>query len=174
MATKANFQAKKELFYELKDKLKCFKCSLLPRPETTLQTCKNRHHVCNRCFEKSKICCKSELAQPSIGLVDEVLMELPYQCKYSSYGCTEICMKDDLLEHEENCNLRRIFCPILQCLDKVGFLDMLDHLDQKHPNLETWTDGNMPKLFQPFKFSKFGHLFFSGGALSTEDSLYHR
>ena len=159
--------------------MKCFKCSSMPRPETTLRTCKNRHHVCNRCFKKSTICCETELP-PNTSLVDEMLSELPFQCKYSRYGCAEFLMKEDLLGHEENCNLRRIFCPIRRCHDKVGFLDMVDHLDQKHPNLETWTDKDMPRLQiahisdlpKNYKISKFGHLFFSAYGRDEDESTY--
>ena len=125
MATKTEF--KKELFLKIKDRLRCFKCASLPRPESKFELCSNGHTVCSKCS-----CCSKTIPN---NVVNELLvdLDLPYQCAFGKYGCEELLKKDDLSEHEECCVFRRINCPDVDCKAKdVGFLELSDHVQEKH------------------------------------------
>ena len=134
MAERAKFNFKKEQFDKFKEYMKCYLCSSMPRPETILRSCRNRHPICSDCFDESTRCCDSK-PRPS-GLVDKVLADLPFQCKFAKYGCEELFMKENLFDHEADCHYRIVKCPDLGCHKDISFLKMLDHLDEEHSDME--------------------------------------
>ena len=53
-------------------------------------------------------------------------------------GCREINFKDDLLEHQEECDFRDIKCPDILCLKSIPFASFSDHFLEKH---KQWNEG---------------------------------
>ena len=59
-------------------------------------------------------------------------------CKFYKNGCREINFKDDLLEHQEECDFRDIKCPDILCLKSIPFASFSDHFLEKH---KQWNEG---------------------------------
>ena len=47
-------------------------------------------------------------------------------------------MKEDLFDHEADCDYRIVNCPDLGCREDISFLKMLDHLDEEHAEMKMW------------------------------------
>ena len=167
-------------YQAIRDDLKCFKCSMMPRPESTLRFCPNRHTICGKCYGESLRCCDSE-AVPCY-LVDKILLDLPFECAATKFGCKKTFMKEDLLRHEKICGFRKITCPFVTCKAGVSFLNFMNHINQEHwPYLRMWNDEKTPNGFifqydtdmrhlittgwKPAKLTAFDRVFFEVGAV---------
>ena len=61
-----------------------------------------------------------QLAQPCdiCDICDILLPQLPKFCKYEKNGCEEIRMKEDMINHEQECVFREVSCPDLSCKER--------------------------------------------------------
>ena len=71
-------------------------------------------------------------------VLDTVLVEFPVRCKFAKYGCEEILMKDELKNHEDDCQYYEVNCPYLFCKsgNKMGFLSYLEHYNKAYNTKE--------------------------------------
>merc|ERR1712062_518973 len=65
-----------------------------------------------------------------------LMAQLPVVCKYKSYGCQEILMKEDMINHEQGCVYRPIFCPYLTCCQHSTYPRLMEHVTQVHKGLD--------------------------------------
>jgi len=64
---------------------------------------------------------------------NQILQQLPFECKNTRFGCKEILMAKEILEHEKNCLYRAINCPVLNCFSTdLAYLSLNDHIEKCH------------------------------------------
>merc|ERR1712062_814747 len=64
-----------------------------------------------------------------------LMAQLPVYCKYKSYGCQEILMKEDMINHEQVCVYRPICCAICNCAGYT-YHGLMEHVTQVHKGLD--------------------------------------
>ena len=57
---------------------------------------------------------------------------LPEFCSNKDKGCQEILMKEEMINHDQECVYRPINCPDLKCTEKVTYHGLLDHFTEVH------------------------------------------
>jgi len=57
---------------------------------------------------------------------------LPEFCSNKDKGCQEILMKEEMINHDQECVYRPINCPDLKCNAKVTYHGLLDHFTEVH------------------------------------------
>merc|ERR1712062_944302 len=62
--------------------------------------------------------------------------QLPVYCMYKSNGCEEILMKEHMINHEQGCVYRPIFCADLNCTQKSTYHGLMEHVTQVHNGLD--------------------------------------
>ena len=106
---KQDFEVRKQLFNSLEDDLRCHKCKELPRPEMSqIFRCFNSHTICSNCNS----CC-SQIYLNRFG--SKLIKIMPFECKHKKYGCNGIFMAEDLIDHEETCDSRKVYCAAITC-----------------------------------------------------------
>ena len=70
---KMDHEVKYQLFHQLQNDLKCINCDSMPRPESLLRFCPNRHTICNGCFIGESCCTVSSSRAAAQG--DETLFQ---------------------------------------------------------------------------------------------------
>ena len=126
---------------------KCRFCQCLPRPNgVRFRVCSNHSRlICVECVDK---CCGQKHPPLPIGFkMDEFW---PFQCQNTKYGCQELLMKDDLLEHEPYCDYQKVYCAVTECESDVSLLNYLDHFNQNHSKCVSYEEKSL-KLHFPLK-----------------------
>ena len=114
-------------------------------------------------------------AQPC-DICDILLPQLPTFCKYEKNGCEEIQMKEDMVNHEQECVFREIDCPKLSCMEKVTYMSLMDHLGNAHKNCQNIVSEKFklnPKMaevgkFAPTRITAFKNTFFEVGIIKDQ------
>ena len=114
-------------------------------------------------------------AQPC-DICDILLPQLPKFCKYENDGCEEIQMKEDMVNHEQECVFREIDCPELSCYEKVTYMSLMDHLGNAHKNCQNIVSEKFklnPKMaevgkFAPTRITAFKNTFFEVGIIKDQ------
>ena len=126
-----------EALKKLKMSLFCAICKKPPRPGKELYTC----HTCedircnihrNQC-KHGKNSGKATKIDPHLAKFVESIKH--YNCLYFKNGCLMEFEVKDLEAHEKTCFLRDVDCPMILCNDKIPFNGIVDHYQEKHPNL---------------------------------------
>ena len=136
-AEKAVNDAKCEMLKNMISELQCYSCKSVPSPfENGMNryVCDKRaHSLCENC--KIKCSCGSTVTQeePS-NLTKKLLEDLPWYCPHFVYGCQEIMSKDKLENHQSDCAYRPVFCPFYRCNEKLPFLKLNSHIEEKCKN----------------------------------------
>ena len=73
--------------------------------------------VCGKCF-----CCQK---QKHFDLPSSLLQFLPFQCQNTKYGCQEILMEEELVDHEKYCDYQKVHCAKIECKTDISFLNLL-------------------------------------------------
>lgn len=157
-----------QLFYDMKEHIRCSRCKRLPRPKDKIYRCVCGKTACAKCG----VCCKGErcgrrkwvvgrkayyecdgflpFPKPTPDpLLNQLLAtQLPFECKNTRFGCKQILMPDELFQHEDNCLDQPINCADLTCQETVGFLSYLDHFEARHAGQMTAAgNGRAPNTF---------------------------
>lgn len=132
---KANF----EVLKRIKNAIECPVCLSVPR-NIPIYRCKNGHILCNECENKLIKCpvCSVNLSKDRCLISEKIISELPYDCKFSSEGCTMELKREDMSKHEKVCSKRLIQCPManynankLNCNEELQIDPLIEHL-KKH------------------------------------------
>ena len=67
-------------------------------------------------------------------LTENLILDLPVECKNTRFGCDQILPIEKYSDHEKICIFRQVYCAEFGCLEKVGYLDYLEHFEKIHPN----------------------------------------
>lgn len=111
-----------------------------------VKVCSNGHAVCNTCREKLTICpiCKTVFSTNKNTILDQIIEENFYACKYAQKGCTVEMKLRDIEEHEiKQCIYRTIVCTIMTsksglCNSEVSISEYYNHVNGCHKsNTET-------------------------------------
>ena len=116
---------KKELFCQVVRKdYKCANptCQGLPRPgANNFLKCSNCLRVnCQKCNFN---CCRNP--HRSTYLPSSLLQFLPFQCQNTKYGCQEILMTKEFVDHEKYCDYQKVHCAKIDCKTDISFLNLL-------------------------------------------------
>ena len=114
---------KKELFRQVVRKdYKCYQCQGLPRPgDNNFKKCSNCPRVfCGKCSHFN--CCRNSNRST---LPFSLLQFLPFQCQNTKYGCQEILMTEELVDHEKYCDYQKVHCAKIDCKTDISFLNLL-------------------------------------------------
>ena len=79
-----------------------------------------------------------------------ILEYLPFQCKNTDYGCTEIFMETELFDHEKYCDYQRVNCANLSCKTEISFLNLVDHFGEFHARESKAFEDANKRLKLPF------------------------
>ena len=124
---------KKELFRQVVRKdYKCanYACQGLPRPgDNNFTKCLSCSLVsCAKCnFVKPYNCCRNKSRAT---LPFSLLQFLPFQCQNTKYGCQEILMTEELVDHEKYCDYQKVHCAKIDCKTDISFLNLLGEFFQ--------------------------------------------
>ena len=118
---------KKELFRQVvRNDYKCFNpaCQGLPRPgDNNFKKCSNCSRVvCGKCSLIAIYCCRNKSLST---LPFSLLQFLPFQCQNTKYGCQEILMTEELVDHEKYCDYQKVYCAKIDCRTDISFLNLL-------------------------------------------------
>jgi len=108
-----------------------------------------------------------------------LMAQLPVYCKYKSNGCQEILMKEDMINHEQGCIYRPIFCADLNCTQKSTYHGLMEHATQAHKSLDvieqktfiikSKIEGDLkPQKLATTRISAFDFTFFEVGAITDQ------
>ena len=116
---------KKELFRQvIRTDYKCANpaCQGLPRPgDNNFTKCSNCSRVaCRKCNFN---CCRNK--NQATTLPSSLLQFLPFQCQNTKYGCQEILMTEELVDHEKYCDYQKVHCAKIDCKTDISFLNLL-------------------------------------------------
>ena len=94
----------------------------LPRPgDNNFMKCSNCLTVaCRKCNFN---CCRNRNRSTYLPL--SLLQFLPFQCQNTKYGCQEILMTEELVDHEKYCDYQKVHCPKIDCKTDISFLNLL-------------------------------------------------
>merc|ERR1712062_780151 len=107
-----------------------------------------------------------------------LMAQLPVYCKYKSYGCQEILMKEDMINHEQVCVYRPIYCAICNCAGYT-YHGLMEHVTQVHKGLHVIEQkkfiinskigGNFgPQILAKTRISAFDFTFFEVGFINGQ------
>ena len=105
----------------LKD-MECPVCLRIPSSAPIFQCGEGGHIVCKECHPKLVNCpvCRKPLGNSRNRIFEMLVLQLPYKCKFSQYGCPVEVMSSDLESHEPECQHRLVHCLYPIC-KKVPF-----------------------------------------------------
>ena len=128
---------------EVRDALECVICLEVPK-NTRIFQCDNGHLLCNTCRWKVKECpiCKVKLGKTRALAVEKVLSKCPKPCEFTDYGCNVKLHLPDLDEHEKVCSYKPLCCPVLHCAKMIAKMEVINHMNEKHP--EGYVKRNAP------------------------------
>ena len=55
---------------------------------------------------------------------------LPFQCQNTKYGCQEILMTEEFVDHEKYCDYQKVHCAKIDCKTDISFLNLLSKFFQ--------------------------------------------
>jgi len=84
------------------------------------------HYTCYFNGSNYQICPKSHTQ------LQTLKTHLPVFCSNKDKGCQEILMKEEMINHDQECVYRPINCPDLKCNAKVTYHGLLDHFTEVH------------------------------------------
>ena len=121
---------------QLRSYLECPVCILLPH-STKILACKNTHQICQKCFDKiqsdPKKCpqCRCNYASPPTRyrVIEDLIRQavLDLNCQNAVHGCPVELKRDELSEHENECQFRLVPCPEADCQEMVVLSQLEAH-----------------------------------------------
>ena len=129
----------------LKDILQCPVCLLVPNKPEKVNVCYNGHLICNECREKISLCpiCRSDKLDLQSPLLKKIFDSLPSMCPNYGSGCQRSFDDgEELKEHENHCEFRRIDCIVFSCQERVTFENYIMHLRELHNAVDQTTNGS--------------------------------
>jgi len=126
-ASKSKVIKQDHLLQQLKDKVECPVCLVIPRGGP-VSVCPNGHVVCETCKRDSCPTCRSAMGTGKSLLAGTIVENIDHNCKFSD--CNEVFAPEDLEEHEAVCPHRTVNCPDVKCLVKVPLSKLVDHLNR--------------------------------------------
>ncbi|KAL0277464.1 UNVERIFIED_CONTAM: hypothetical protein PYX00_004730 [Menopon gallinae] len=118
--------------------LDCPVCFERITPPVTV--CTNGHAVCNNCRIKLHSCptCKTSFSANKNTILDQIIEENIYACKYAQKGCTAEMKLREIEEHElKQCIYRTIKCTIMNsksgaCNSEISICEYYNHVNGCH------------------------------------------
>ena len=137
MATQLDY--KRKTLDSIIETVQCFKCQAVPgltNEQQNRYSCFNKsHQLCEKCKATCK--CGSAVGQCPNPTTKKILKDLPAYCLHYNNGCRTIfVVADSLDDHQQGCVFRKVFCPNLQCNEKIVFKNVIEHLKQVHKKIE--------------------------------------
>ena len=130
---KMSFDAKCAKLKDMIWELQCFSCKSVPSPFGSGRNryiCDwNGHSLCEDC--KYQCRCGSSVTRTPSKLIFKLLKDLPWFCGHYPFGCREILQKQRLENHERNCIYKPVFCPYLDCAQKMAFCQLSNHIKKQ-------------------------------------------
>ena len=113
------------------DVLECPVCMKIPN-STPIFQCKAGHIVCNACHPKLKKCpvCRESLGDIRSRVGEAIISRLLTACQFE--GCTMELKKDDLKEHEKECQFRLVWCVRHNCKKQFPLVSLMEHIAKDH------------------------------------------
>ena len=62
-------------------------------------------------------------------------LKLNICCKNNAAGCVFESDIESIIDHEEDCDYSTVTCPVLNCIQKILFNKLEDHMAEKHENM---------------------------------------
>ena len=136
MAAKLNVK-NETLLENTIESLQCFKCKAVPgftQEQQNRYTCLDEsHQLCEKC--KSECECGSVVGKRPNPTTMKLLEGLPVYCPHYQNECREIFLQAESVEdHQQGCIFRQVYCPDVDCKEKILFKDVIKHLKQFHEN----------------------------------------
>jgi E3 ubiquitin-protein ligase SIAH1 len=129
----------------LRKELLCPVCLDYFRTQITL--CTNGHNVCGNCRAQLKKCpvCSSDLLETRNFTLENITSILTADCKYRCNKGVRVI--DVIMDHEANCNLRPMKCPMQNCASEIPLAIMRAHLNEAHSaSLHTGTQRSVTSM----------------------------
>ena len=133
---------KRKLLENIIESLQCFKCKDVPgfkKEQQNRYSCVDEsHQLCEKC--KLKCDCGSVVGKRPNPALKKILKDLPVYCPHYKSGCTDFFLQaESMVDHQQGCIFRQVFCPVFTCKKKVLFKDVIEHLKQVHENDIFWS-----------------------------------
>ena len=134
----SRFQIRRESLENVIETLQCYNCKSIPglgEGEKDRFSCFNEsHQLCKDCKNKCK--CGSEVGKNPNPILRKMLEDSPMYCPHYKTGCRQVFLKTENLEdHRMGCIFRPVYCPLIICKEKVLFVNILEHLNERHFHL---------------------------------------